>query len=326
METNCQPFEHTAKRDPHGLVADWQPLRPGIGSAASGHSRVAPTRQDEPNRILEEQLVALQREHSELLRAVSVAAQAQRKLCAPGEARRGNFEIASEIFPVRHLSGDFSLLLDLGGATGLAVGDIAGKGLTAGLWLAHLAGLVRTHLGSGLDPAEAVAVINRELWKMQPESPMVALFLGRLDPRQGELIYSNAGQPAPAVLRDGGRVESLDAGGPMLGAVPVASFASGRVVLAPGDALISYSDGIVECRNDRGEEFGVERLVKACRGVGWPSAANMLFSVLGAAQDFAGGRAREDDLALMVVRNNGDRTSSGVSSSSEPMQLEREER
>lgn len=326
MGTDRQPFEHTSKRDAPRLLADWQHMRPGFGRAASGHSRVAPRGQEESKPTLEEQLVALQREHGELLRAVSGAAQAQRKLCAPGETHRGKFEIASEIFAVRHLSGDFSLLLDLGAATGFAVGDIAGKGLIAGLWLAHLAGLVRIHLGSGLDPAEATAAINRELWRMRPESPMVALFLGRLDPRHGELIYSNAGQPAPAVLRDDGRVESLEAGGPMLGAVPAASYASGRVVLTPGDTLISFSDGIVECRNDQGEEFGVERLVRACRGVGWPSATNMLFSVLAAAQDFAGVCPREDDLALMVIRNNGDRTSSRVGSSSEPMQLEREER
>jgi len=66
--------------------------------------------------------------------------------------------------------------------------------------------------------------------------------------------------------------------------------------------LISYSDGIVECRNDRGEEFGAERLVAASQNAGHSSAAHMLYSLLGAAQDFAGTHAREDDLTLMVAR------------------------
>lgn len=252
-------------------------------------------------RLLKEQLATLEREHSEILQAIYTAAQVQRKLCSPREVRRGKFEIAGEIFPVRHLSGDFSLVLDFGATTGLAVGDIAGKGLTAGLWLAHLAGLVRTHLGSGLDPSEAAAAINSELGKMQPEPPIVALLLGRLDQQSGEFIYCNAGQPAAIVLRGEGPLEFLEAGGPVLGAVPAARFASGQVVLSPGDALVSFSDGIVECRNERGEEFGMERLVAAVRGAGRSSATNMLFSLLGAAQDFVGGRAREDDLTLLIA-------------------------
>ena len=130
---------------------------------------------------------------------------------------------------------------------------------------------------------------------------MVALFLAQLDQQNGEFVYCNAGQPAAIVLRGDGRLEFLEAGGPVLGAIPTALFASGRVVLSPGDALLSFSDGIVECRNDRGEEFGMERAVAAARGAGCSSATNMLFSVLGAAQDFVGGRAREDDLTLLIA-------------------------
>ena len=295
-----QQLQRAAEGGEPGPFADWQPS--WRNPAASGNSRAARAGQDEPIPLLEEQLAVLQREHNELRQAIFAAAQAQRRLCAPRQARRGRFEIASEIFPVRHLSGDFNQVLDLGATTGLAVGDIAGKGLTAGLWLAHLAGLVRTHLGSSLDLSEAVTAINEELWKMQPEAPMVALFLARLDQQCGELIYCNAGQSPAVVLRAEGCVEFLEVGGPMLGGISGASFPSGRVVLGRGDALISYSDGIVECRNDRGEEFGAERLVAASQNAGHSSAAHMLYSLLGAAQDFAGTHAREDDLTLMVAR------------------------
>ncbi len=301
METKSQQWQRTTEGPEQGLVADWQARCRSVAGAASRNSRMVRARKDERTQMLEEQLAALERKHNELLEMISTAAQTQRKLCGARGVRRGKFEIASEIFPVRHLSGDFSLVLDFGATTGLAVGDIAGKGYIAGLWLAHLAGLVHTHLGSGLDPSEAVAVINRELGKMQPEPPMVALFLGQLDQQSGELLYCNAGQPAAIVLRGDGRLEFLEVGGPPPGAVLLATFASGRVVLDPGDTLVSYSDGIVECRNDRGEEFGVGRLVAASRAAGRSSAANMLFSVLGAAQDFAGGCPREDDFTLMIV-------------------------
>lgn len=254
------------------------------------------------NRPFEEQLAGLHREHSELHHALFEAAQAQRKLCAPRELHRGQFEIASEIFPVREISGDFYDVLDLGVATGLAVGDIAGKGLVAGLWFTHLIGLIRIHAGSRSDPAAAVTAINHDLCQVQPEPPTVTLFLGRLDPRRDKLVYCNAGHPPAFLLRRDGTVESLREGGPLLGALPHAFFGSGRVVMEPGDTLVGYSDGIVECRNSRDEEFGAERLLAAARNASGSSASTMLFSILGAVQDFAGSRPRDDDFTLIVVR------------------------
>src|SRR5207245_441557 len=99
-----QQLQRAAEAGEHGLFADWQPS--WRNAAASGNSRAARAGQDERTPLLEEQLAVLQREHNELRQAIFAAAQAQRRLCAPRQARRGRFEIASEIFPVRHLSGD----------------------------------------------------------------------------------------------------------------------------------------------------------------------------------------------------------------------------
>lgn len=300
----------TMDRPERGLIPAWQ-TRPGgkAVAAQSGDSKLGGAELGQRNRAWEEQLAALHREHDELRQALFAAAQVQRKLCAPRELRRGRFEIASEIFPVRDISGDFYDVLELGAAMGLAVGDIAGKGLAAGLWFTHLVGLIRIHAGPGPigagslpDPAAAVAAINRDLCRLPAGPPMVSLFLGWLDSRRGELVYCNAGQPPALLLRRGGTVESLREGGPLLGALPQASFGSGRVVVEPGDTLIGYSDGIVECRNGSDEEFGVRRLLAAARSAGRSSASTMLFSLLGAVQDFAGSRPRDDDFTLMVVR------------------------
>lgn len=254
----------------------------------------------------EEQLASLQREQAELHQGLFAAAQLQRKLCAPRQLRRGQFEIASEIFPVRYFSGDFYDVLDLGRALGLAVGDIAGKGLAAGLWFTHLVGLLRVHARSTSNPAESMAAVNDALIQVHTEPPTASLFFARLDWRRGELVYCNAGHPPALVLKSDGTVEPLEQGGPLLGAVPRARFAVGRAVLEPGDTLIAYSDGIVECRNLRDDEFGPERLLATARRAAQAPASTMLFSLLGAAQDFSGSRPREDDFALMVVRRLGE--------------------
>jgi len=261
------------------------------------------------------ELTALRREQKELSDALFEAVQVHRKLCAPRDARRGSLEIAGEMFAVRHLSGDFLKVLDLGSRTGLALGDIAGKGLSAGLWVAHLIGLIRIYATEQGELPAALESINRELCSALPEPPMVALFLARLDAHTGELEYCNAGQPAAILLRRSGSVESLQEGGPVLGAVREAAFTCGRVRLEPRDTLVAYSDGVVETRGPIRhstphtlhptpclEEFGVQRLCDAVRAANGSSAGHTLFSTLGTVLDFAGGRPLEDDLTLMVVR------------------------
>jgi len=290
-----------SRRENALLVGRVPAARPPQAGSAKGNRRVAVDSGPSDRALaLQARLAALEREFSELQQAVYSAAQLQRTLCAPRLVRRGRFEIASEIFPVRHLSGDFYQVLDFGGATGLVVGDIAGKGLSAGLWLTHLTGLVRM-LFQSADPAAAAAAINHELWKVQPDTPMVALFLAWLDHHRGELVYCNAGQPEPLLLHSDGSTQTLDAGGPVLGAVQSAPFSCGRILLAPGDTLVVSTDGILECRNARDQEFRAAGLLLAARRADRSSASNLLFSLFGAAQDFAGSRPPVDDLTLMVL-------------------------
>jgi sigma-B regulation protein RsbU (phosphoserine phosphatase) len=251
---------------------------------------------------VKQELDAVRREQAKLQQAVYEAAQIQRKLCAPRELVWGEFEIAGEIFPVRHLSGDFFKVMELDTALGLTVGDIAGKGLSAGIWQAHLMGLVRRCARTHSDPAAAVAQVNAELCQDQDEPPIAALFLARLDPQENELVYCNAGLPAPLLLRHDKTVERLEKGGPMLGALQGAMYGQGRVRLNPGDMLIAYSDGVTECRNSQDEEFEMGRLSAAVNAVRGACANQILFSTLGAVLDFANACPPEDDLTLLVIR------------------------
>jgi len=252
--------------------------------------------------LVKQELDAARREQAKLQQAIYEAAQIQRKLCAPRELVWGEFEIAGEIFPVRHLSGDFFKVMELDSALGLTLGDIAGKGLSAGIWQAHLMGLIRRSARSQSDPAAAVAEVNRELCQDQGEPPITALFFARLDPQQNELVYCNAGLPAPLLLRHNKSVERLEKGGPMLGALQEAAYDTGSVRLNPGDMLLAYSDGVTECRNSEDEEFEMGRLSAAANAVGGASANQVLFSTLGAVLDFADACSPEDDLTLLVIR------------------------
>jgi phosphoserine phosphatase RsbU/P len=281
----------------------------GWAPPASAPCRIKVTSRAEasaPDLALEDQVAELRREYDDLRRVLYEAAQVQRRLCGPRYLRRESFEIASEIFPVRHVSGDFISVFELENDLVFAIGDIAGKGLSAAMWFTHVIGMVRMKITALGNPAAALSAINRDLVQTPLELPLTSLLLGRLSVSSGEITYCNAGHPPALLLRNDGRLDHLHEGGPLLGAIAAASFASGKTKLLPGDTLLGYSDGIAECRNPDGSDFGVERLLSIAQLSCGSSASATVFSVLGAAEDFAGSRSREDDMALIVVRRTND--------------------
>ena len=145
-----------------------------------------------------------------------------RRLCAPRRVQYGDFEIASEVFAVRYLPGDFFAVEEAGGGLILALGDVCGKGLAAGMWTPCLVGLVRAHAAASSEPQAIVSGVNREFCRMH--APLSSLFLARLDPAGGTLDYCSAGHPPALLLRAGGRLELLSEGGMLLGMAADASF------------------------------------------------------------------------------------------------------
>ncbi len=249
-------------------------------------------------------LETLQRDYAELNAAIFEAAQVHRRLCAPSLVRRGAFDVASEIFAVRHLPGDFFSVEETRDGLVLALGDIGGKGLAAGMWVTHLIGLIRTHTAANSDPEAIVGGVNRDMSRLSEVEPLSTLFVARLNSDTGDLDYCSAGHPAALLLRADGRLESLSDGGPVLGVMPLFSFDCGSVKLDAGDLLLACSDGILESFNTADQEFGSARLEAEFRRAQGGSAESVLFSVLGAVQDFAAPRPLTDDMTLVVVKRN----------------------
>ena len=253
---------------------------------------------------LESKLAELQRDYVDLHTAIFEAAQVHRRLCAPRLLRYSGFEIASEIFAVRHLPGDFFTVKPANDGVVLALGDICGKGLAAGMWTTNLVGLVTRYAAASSKPESIVAGVNRDFCGVGSTVALASLFLARLDPLSGRLEYCSAGHPPALLLRASGNLESLSQGGLLLGVNGDATYVSGSVKLNSGDALLVYSDGIMESLNDSGQEFGYERLEAELRRAQGGSADAMLFSVLGAVQDFAAIRPLSDDMTLVIVKRD----------------------
>ena len=280
------------------------PISPPLSPLPGNASRQ--TRQEE----LLSKFATLEKEYGDLHTALFEAAQVHRRLCAPRLVRCGDFEIASEVFAVRYLPGDFFTVEEASGGLILALGDVCGKGLAAGMWTPCLVGLVRVHAAATSEPHAIVAGVNREFCRMQ--APLTSVFMARLDPASGTLDYCSAGHPPALLLRACGRLESLSEGGMLLGMALDASYRTGRVELGVGDILLACSDGVIESRNNADQEFGDERLEAELRLARTGSADRVLFSVLAAVQDFAAPNALTDDTTLVVVRHRDGEGASGL--------------
>jgi serine phosphatase RsbU (regulator of sigma subunit) len=254
----------------------------------------------------QDDVYSLLRERIDLHAQLSDAIQIQRKLSGPRLLRFGDWQFASEVFAARFLSGDFTTFSQDGSRVLAVLGDIAGKGVAAGMWFTHLAGLLQSCGRPDFDPARMASEINRHLCYLQPVAPFVTAFLAQIDCDLETINYCNAGHFPPILLHANGRTELLDKGGPLLGALEGAEFQSGELMLEPGDTVVAYSDGVLECRNAAGEEFGLDRLMASALEVKQPSAHATLMMLLASLQDFANGNPLSDDVSLTVIQRDGD--------------------
>jgi sigma-B regulation protein RsbU (phosphoserine phosphatase) len=218
--------------------------------------------------------------------------------CAPSIP---GYEIAGEIQSGSAVGADYFDFEEDHGDLVLALGDVAGKGTGAAILMTLLRAAVRAHWTDGA-PAEVMPRINRNLEGSVPRNRYATLFLARLTPAEGRLSFVNAGHHPPVLLRKGGAIERLSAGGTVLGMFTDQTFTEGSAQLEHGDLLVVYSDGVAEAANDRGETFGEARLTALVRAHRHQTAAEVLHAVLRALPEHAGPRADHDDWTLVVAK------------------------
>jgi serine phosphatase RsbU (regulator of sigma subunit) len=162
--------------------------------------------------------------------------------------------------PAREVGGDFYDFLELeDGRLGMVVGDATGHGVPAALVMSTTCGMLRAVALSVDSPGEVLARVNEALSARIPPSMFVTCFYAILEPKSGRLLYANAGHDLP-YLRRGWGAEELRARGMPLGLMPGMSYEEKEVMLGAGEAVLFYSDGLVEAHDPEGEMFGFPRL------------------------------------------------------------------
>ena len=222
----------------------------------------------------------------------------------PPFPQRPEFDLHALIHPAREVGGDFYDFFLFGDdELYFVIGDVAGKGVPASLFMAVTLTLFRSSLVWGLDPAALLSKLNQHLCTDNDSSLFVTVFCGKLHVPSGEVIYSNGGHNAPYVLRGDGSLEPLArVGGPALGVFDTATYGLGRLILQPQDALVLYTDGVTEAVGPD-DAFFMESRLEACLCTApGETARHLVERVSRAVGAFTAGTPASDDITLLALR------------------------
>jgi len=190
-----------------------------------------------------------------------------------------------------------------GGKLTLVIADVAGKSIPAALLMATLQASLRTIAGEGASLADLVTRLNRYACAHSLDGRrFTTAVLAEYEPATRRLSYVNAGHNAPILRRANGDMEKLDIGGVPLGIDSVAAYETSTKDLNPGDALIFFTDGVVEAFDENGVEFGNERWLAAIRALPEVTAQESLQSLMTRVDAFVGVTRQSDDITCMIFR------------------------
>ncbi len=243
-----------------------------------------------------DQLVALKNE-------LDVASQIQQSILPTYFPEHAEYQVFGYMEPARNVGGDFFDLIPLeNGRVGLAVADVSDKGVPAALFMMSSRTLLKGAAIGNSRPNEVLSTLNELLHEDNDTSMFVTVFYGAYDPRTGELIYANGGHNSPLLVHPDGSSSMLPlTGGVAIGLVPGLGYKQDTVILAPGDVLILYTDGVTEAMNGDYEEFGIEPLQEIFAAAPPKTAKEATETVFNAIKEFVGDTPQSDDITCLVI-------------------------
>jgi sigma-B regulation protein RsbU (phosphoserine phosphatase) len=217
------------------------------------------------------------------------------------------FRISGTNLPARMISGDYYDYIDLENQKfGIAIADVSGKGVPAGLLMAMCRSVLRSVASGEMSPSVALAAVNRQLFPDIREDMFISMAYSILDAATGKLTLSRAGhEPALLFHKDTDKVELLRSPGLALGIDSGAVFErvtrDQEVTLKSGDCVLFYTDGVKEALDHHEEEFGMERMCEAFRLAAPLGAEAVLARMQEELKHFTGDGPQMDDITLVVI-------------------------
>jgi len=254
-------------------------------------------------------IVTEERGQMDILRfEVETARRMQLSLMPSANPELDGFDIAGMCRPANTVGGDHFDYARLGGREallGIAVVDVAGKGMDAAMTAVFTSGALANEVQRETDPAVIMNRLNMTVFSRNNKKKFVSFLLGALDATNRTFTYVNAGQSRPLLYHDS-HVETLIAPGPRfpLGVVPDTKYRNDTLALGSGDALLLFTDGLVEAMNSSGEPLGQERLQALFQRAveEEPGSEPVLRGLVRHVELFTGNAPQHDDLTAVVIK------------------------
>jgi phosphoserine phosphatase RsbU/P len=246
------------------------------------------------------QRVTLQEQQME--QDLAMAREVQLRLLPPRVPQSKTAVFAAKFLPARTIGGDlYDFITYDEQSTGIAIGDVSGKAAPAALYGALTSGIMRAAASLHPSPAAMLKLLNESLHERRLDSQYVTMVFAVWNDADQTLQIANAGGVQPLVCR-AGEVEPVHAEGFPLGLFEDVSYEEFTLSTRPGDAIVFYSDGIVDALNEEEAMFGEERMISVVRrnlGGTAEALADAIFAELAA---FQGGTERFDDETVVVLK------------------------
>lgn len=255
-----------------------------------------------------ERLFAVEKEKERLQTELEIAREVQNQLYPKDTPPMRGLQLSAVCDPARMVSGDYYDYTEVGRhQLAFAVGDVAGKGISAALLMATLQAALRSQVANSeathvsLDSASVISQLNKQIYATTSPEKYATFFFAVFDQPSQTLTYTNAGHLSPLLLRKG-EFTALDSNGTVVGAFPFAKYDSSTVIMQPDDLLVCYTDGITEPENPYGEMFGEDRLMELVKKHSHQADCEILRIVFDAVRSWTGTSELFDDMTLLLAR------------------------
>jgi phosphoserine phosphatase RsbU/P len=254
-----------------------------------------------------QRLFAVEKEKERLQSELQIATEVQEQLFPKDLPKLSTLDLTGVCRPARMVSGDYYDFFRLQDKkVALAIGDVAGKGISAALLMAAIQSIMRAQLshfepGGCIDTSRVVSLLNRQLYASTSPEKYATFFFGIYDEESRVLSYTNAGHLPPILVRNG-TATLLEVTGTVVGAFPMVKYEEKRQTLKPGDLLVAYTDGIEEPENEYGEQFGEDRLKELLIRHQHLELKDLIAKVMDAVVEWTGAEEMPDDMTLVAAR------------------------
>ncbi len=248
---------------------------------------------------LHEQMIASQG----LLQQLNIARQIQKTFLPKSDLKLKMYDIAGVNIPSGQVGGDYyDFIKIVDSQTGIAIGDVSGKGMPAALLMASFRASLIAEIRNNYSIRTICRKVNRLLCESMEPGNFVTAVYGVLDSKNHVLTFSNCGHNLPVLLRANGEIEFLREGGPVMGVTADAEYEERPLYLGKEDVVVLYTDGVVEVFDDNGVEFGLDRLIEAIKANRTKTSVEIQEAIRSTVMNFAAPSHVYDDLTMIVLK------------------------